>query len=346
MLCKSYNSYQLNASTLEDASKLQRVGVASEESLVGAVEVVDELLNKLTGLVAELILRRAEDRLKNGDDLLSEGVDGGLALLVELVDALVDGSVLLVVLLQGQEVDQGGKDLGKRNTIGVGKDHAGQAARSVVLDASLGNLEHGSQLVEDGLILGKVGVAVGGVEDELAGSVGSVALGLVVGIGETLEEQVHELAGVGGDGGTHVGSALSNHTDTGGALEVLGLGGSELQDGLLEDLPELREGRAKSDGEADDNIEGSVNNKPVVLGRALNLLLLVLITKILLARVRAGDDGAEDADGLLHELALGKDGRAAGLESGGNVAVDLGNDGTFQQLASCCKSWLIIRGRM
>lgn len=337
MLCKSYNSLN-STSTLEDASKLQRIRVGSEESLVGAVELVNELPHKLTRLVAELILRRAEDRLKDRDDLGSEGVDGGLALLVELVDALVDRGVLLVVLLQGQEIDQGGKDLGKRNTVGVGKDHAAQAARGVVLDTSLGDLEHGGQLVEDGLVLGKVGVAVGGVEDELAGSVGSVALGLVIGIRETLEEQVHKLAGVGGDGGTHVGSALSDHTDTGGALEVLGLGGGELQDGLLEDLPELREGGAKSDGEANNDIEGSVDNKPVVLGRALNLLLLILVTKILLARVRAGDDGAEDADGLLHELALGKDGRTAGLEGGGNVAVDLGNDGTFQQLASCCKS--------
>lgn len=175
--------------------------------------------------------------------------------------------------------------------------------------------------------MGEVGGRVGRVVDELAGGIGRVALGLLVGIGETLEEEVEKLGGVGSDGGLHVGSALGNDTDTSGTLNVLRLGSGKLEDRLLKHLPQLGKGRAKGDGEADHDVEGSVDNKPVVLGRALlGLLVLVLITEVLLARVRAGDEGADDGDNLLHEVVLGEDGGAAGLESGSDVAVDLGDN--------------------
>lgn len=114
----------------------------------------------------------------------------------------------------------------------------------------------------------------------------------------------------------------------------------KLKDGLLEDLPELAESRAEGGSQSDNDIKGSVNDEPVILGRAsIDLLLLFLVTEILLAGVRSGNEEANDGDNLLENAILGnKDSRTAGLECGGNVAVDVGDDGSVEKLASCVKN--------
>lgn len=112
-------------------------------------------------------------------------------------------------------------------------------------------------------------------------------------------------------------------------MKILGRAG-KLKDGLLKDLPELAKVRTKSSSKADNDVEGSVDDEPVVLGRAaVNLLLLLLVTEILLAGVRAGDKKTDDRDDLLENALLSdEDGRATGLEGSGDVSVDVGNDGT------------------
>ncbi|GKT59946.1 hypothetical protein ColTof4_00089 [Colletotrichum tofieldiae] len=242
-----------------------------------------------------------------------------------LGDGLVDGGVLLVVLLEGQDADDGGEDTLDELGVGVAEDHAGDAARDVVDHAGLLDLQKGLKLLQNGGVLGNGLVGRLGVVDELAGGVGSVGLGEGIGVGKAVGEDRQEGVGEGSDGLAHVLDGLGDDTNGGGALEGL-LGAGELEDGLLEDLPHLGKVTAKSGGEAENDIEGGVDDEPVELGRALGLLLLLLVAEVLLAGVGAGDEGAQDGDALLEEVIVGEDGGAAGLEGGGNVAVDLGDD--------------------
>lgn len=55
--------------------------------------------------------------------------------LTELVNTLVDGGVLLVIILQRQQVDQGWQNLAERDVLGVGHDHSRETACGIVLDS-------------------------------------------------------------------------------------------------------------------------------------------------------------------------------------------------------------------
>lgn len=246
-------------------------------------------------------------------------------MLVKTDDAFVNWLVLLKVLLEWEDVDEDREDLGDRDLVWVGHDHARHATRGVVQSASKLSVEKWLKGLEDLVVCWEVGVGIGRILDQETGCVSSVGAGLWVLVLQAVEKELEEGSSVWSDSGLHVAGALSNDADGGGALEVL-LGRSTLHDRLLKDLPELTELGAKGDREADDDIKSGVNNEPIVLGCLLDILLVLLITLIHLAWVLASDESGEDSRGLLEHVALSKDGWAAKTESGSNVAVDIGNN--------------------
>lgn len=119
-------------SRLLDASQLEKTRVVGQEVGLGLVEDLHGSLEGLAGLWLELLLGGAHDLLEDGDELRSELLDGGVGELVELVDGRVDGSVLLVVLLEGQDVDDGGQSLGNEAVVGVLGHHTAESTGDVV----------------------------------------------------------------------------------------------------------------------------------------------------------------------------------------------------------------------
>ena len=118
-------------------------------------------------------------------------------------------------------------------------------------------------------------------------------------------------------------------------LELIGPGPAE--DGDADPLAELF---AEGDSEASDDLKGSLDDEPVILssllGRDLEILKVVVVG---LARVLLLKDEAEVGGNLLERsrasgTAGRQDGRSAKLKSGGNVAVDLG-DNTPTWLLAC-----------
>jgi hypothetical protein len=63
---------------LNNASQLQHVRVVAEQILLGVVEEEDRLANNLASLIIQLLRRRAENRLEDGDQLGCEMLDCGL----------------------------------------------------------------------------------------------------------------------------------------------------------------------------------------------------------------------------------------------------------------------------
>src|SRR4051812_34986804 len=122
----------------------------AEQIRLGGEEGANDATHNLAGLVVQLVHRWAEDRLEDRDQVGCQALDGGLADLIKHGDALVNRAVLLKVVLQGQEVNESGQDLGDRNAVRVRHDHAAQATSSVVLDASILDLKHGLELAKDG----------------------------------------------------------------------------------------------------------------------------------------------------------------------------------------------------
>ena len=299
--------------------------MALEQTRLLLSKVLDGL-NKLgTGIVLKLLLWLTQDVGKDWHQLWSQLLDGGVAVLVKTDDALVDWLVLLKVLLEREDVDEDWEDLGDGDLVWVGHDHARHATRSVVQSASKLSMKKRLKGLENLVVCWEVGVGISRVLDQETGCVSSVGAGLWVLVLQAVEKELEEGSSVWGDSGLHVTSALSDDTDGGGALKVL-LGRSTLHDWLLEDLPELTELGAKGDGETDDDIKSGVNNKPIVLGCLLDILLVLVITLIHLAWVLASDESGEDSGGLLEHIALSKDGWAAKTESGSNVAVDIGDN--------------------
>jgi hypothetical protein len=118
-------------------------------------------------------------------------------------------------------------------------------------------------------------------------------------------------------------------------VEVLVRAGKS-ENRLLEDLPELTKAAAKSSSKADNNVKSGVNDEPVVLGRtSVNILLLLLVTKVLLAGVRSSNDKTNDRNNLLKETILGSEkSGTTSLESGSDIAVNVGDNGTVILLVS------------
>lgn len=285
-------------------------------------------LHKLRpGLLIKLLLWLSQHCCEDRHQLRGQLLDDRVASLVQANNAAVDRGVLLVVLLQWQQTSKNWQHIADRHLVWVGSDHAADAAGRVVKGASALSLEEWLELVQDLRVGGAVGVGVLGVLDEQTSGVSSVGARLGVLVCEAVEKKLKEGGGGGGDSSAHVGGALGDDANGGGALEGL-LGGGKLHDWLLEDLPELTELGAEGGGEADHDIESGVNREPVVLGSLANVLLVLVITHIHLARVLASDKRGKDGGHLLEHVALSEDSWAAKLEGGGNVAVDVGNDGT------------------
>jgi hypothetical protein len=133
--------------------------------------------------------------------------------------------------------------------------------------------------------------------------------------------------------------AVGHGANGGRALETL-LGRSVLEDERLEHLPKLTELVAKSDSKAGNDLHGGLDDEPVVLGGLVGGDLEVLeVIVIPLAGVLLLKNEAEVGGDLLEGsragvAAGGKDGRAAKLERGSDVAVDLG-DNTPGWLLAC-----------
>lgn len=319
---------------LLDVSKLEKAGVVGQKVRLCLVEHLDGLLEELSCLRLKLLLRRAEDLLEDTDELGSELLDGGVGLLVEVVDVLVDGGVLLVILLEGKDVGNGGEGLRDEVVVGVLGHHARDCTSDVIGHAHLIDSQERLELLPEVRVHGEGLAGVGRVEDNETNGVSSVGLGQRVGVCQATDKSLAERLGEGSDGLTGVLSDLGDGANSGRSVKILA-GAGKSENRLLKDLPELTEAAAKSGSEADNNVKSSVNDEPVVLGRAgVNLLLLLLVTEILLAGVRAGDDKTNDRNHLLEETVLaGEKGGTASLEGGGNVAVDIGDDRAIKLLA-------------
>lgn len=68
--------------SLGSAGELQDLFVALEELWLGFEQALDDVLHKLAGLILELFLRRAQDFLKDNNELWCQALDGGLIGLV------------------------------------------------------------------------------------------------------------------------------------------------------------------------------------------------------------------------------------------------------------------------
>jgi hypothetical protein len=166
------------------------------------------------------------------------------------------------------------------------------------------------------------------VFDQAANGVGSVGASLRVLIVETVEEELEEGTGVGGDGSAHAVNALSENTNGGGTLKSLATAGIA-EDGLLEDLPELSEAGAESGGHAGDNVKSGVDDDPIELGSLFTGLgSLLLGTELKLARVLLGDDVGDHLDHVVQHSLVSDESRTTEAEVLSHVSVNVGDGGT------------------
>lgn len=326
-------------SCLLDASQLEKAGVVGQQVSLGLVQNLNDLLQNLSGLGLELVLGRAEDLLEDADQLRSELLDGRVGLLVEVVDALVDGGVLLIVLLEGKDVDNGGQSLGNEAIVGVLGDHAGDGTSDVVGHTHLVDGQERLKLLPEEGVQRESLASVGRVQHNQADSIGGVGLGQSIGVGETADKSLTKGLGERSHTLADILSNLGNGADSGRAVQILSRAG-QLENGLLKDLPVLSEASAQGGGKTNNDIEGGVNDEPVVLGRSsIDILLLLLVAEILLAGVRSSDDEVGDGDDLVEQgLVVTENGGTAGLEGSSNVAVDVGDNRAIQLLAYASSS--------
>jgi hypothetical protein len=301
-------------------------------------EVLDQLTELGASLVADLVLGRAHDSLKDGQELAGKALDGGLLGLEHGDDHVEHGLVLAEVVPKRKELDKTRQDLRQRDGLGVSLDHAGEAAGSVVdqtgarVVRGLGvvDVKNGLEDLQDRAIVGD-DVLVGAVGAQETSTEGGVGLGLRVLVLQALGEDGHHALGVRSATTLHGLDAVGHGAHGGGALETL-LGRSVLEDERLEHLPELTELVTKSDSKASNDLHGGLDDEPIVLGGLVGGDLEVLeVIVIPLAGVLLLKDEAEVGGNLLEGsrasvAAGGKDGRAAKLECGSNVAVDLGDN--------------------
>jgi hypothetical protein len=320
---------------LLDAGELDQAGVVGQEVRLGLVEHLDGALEDLPGLGLKLLLRRAEDLLEDTDELGSELLDGRVGLLVEVVDVLVDRGVLLVILLEGKSVDDGGKSLRNKLVVGVLGHHTRDGTSDVVGHAHLVDSQERLKLLPEERVHGESLAGIGRVEDNQTNGVSSVRLSQRVRVCEAADQGLAKRLSEGSDRLATVLGDLGNGANSGRSVEIL-VGAGKSENRLLKDLPELAEAVAESSSKADNNVKSSVNDEPVVLGRtSVNLLLLLLVTKVLLAGVRSSNDKTNDRNNLLEETILGsEESGTTSLESGSDVAVDIGDNGTVILLVS------------
>jgi hypothetical protein len=320
-------------------------------------KVLDQLAELGAGLIADLVLGWAHDSLKNGQELTGKTLDSGLLSLEHGDDHVEDGLVLAEVVPEREELDKTRQDLRQRDGLGVSLDHAGEAAGGVVdqtgarVVRGLGvvGVKYGLEDLQDRAVVGD-DVLVGAVGAQETSAEGGVGLGLRVLVLKALGEDSHHALGVRSATTLHGFNAVGHGANGGGALETL-LGRSVLEDERLEHLPELTELVAKSDSKASNDLHGGLDDEPVVLGGLVGGDLEVLeVVVIPLAGVLLLKDEAEVGSDLLERSRAGatagsKDGRAAKLEGGSNVAVDLG-DNTPGWLLACVLSKYILVERV
>lgn len=160
------------------------VGVTTSSLLA---QVLDELAKLGAGLLADLVLGRAHDGLEDREELAGEALDSGLLGLEHGDNHVEDGLVLAEVVPEREELDEAGQDLWKGHGLGVGLDHAGQAASGVVDETSAGvvsrlgavNVKDGLEDLEDGAVVVD-DVFVGAVGAKETSAEGGVGLGLRV----------------------------------------------------------------------------------------------------------------------------------------------------------------------
>lgn len=306
------------------------------------VQPLDKLNELGPALILQLVLV-AENSLEDGNELRSELTDSGVLPLVKLADHVVQGVVLLVVVLERKDSEKDGKDILNGNVLAVAEDHAAQATGSIVLKtgdihvkALLQTRENGGELL-DNLVLGL------GVLNETANGVGSVGASLSILITKAVDKELQEASGVRGDSGTHTVDALSNDTDSGGALKSLGAA-SIAHDSLFEDLPQLGKAGAKSSSHTRDNIETGVNDNPVELRSLLTGFEgLLFRAELELARVLLGNDVSDHGDHVVQGGLVGDQGRTAVTQVLSHVAVDVGDGSTSYLQVSFCNQKAIIQ---
>ena len=251
----------------------------------------------------------------------------------KLVDALVDGCIFLIILLERKNIDDGRKSLSNEAVVGVLGHHSAHGTSNVVSHAHLMHRQEGFKLLPQVRIQGEGLASVGRVQDDEADSVGSVGLGKRIRVTESSHKSLAKRLGEGSDGLAGVLGDLGDGTNSSRSVEILG-GAGKLKDRLLKDLPKLAEGRTKSCSKANHDVQGGVDDEPIVLGRSSVNLRLLLVTKILLAGVGSGNDKTNDRHDLLkHAILSNQNSRATSLKCSSNVAVDIGNNGSVDQLA-------------
>jgi hypothetical protein len=254
-------------------------------------------------------------------------------LLVQRNNHFKHSLVFLVIFSERKELDEYGEDVVERDVVGMSLDHASDTAGRVVEETCfLLLVQEGLELGEDGVVLADDLGFVGALLAQKTSAVGGVAADFWILVSETLEQQLHQTGSVGCNGSTHVANSLGDGANSSAALVLL-LSADVLDNGLLEDLPELAEGLAEGGGKAGDDLHGSLDDQPVVLGRLQFDVEFVLAVKVLLADVSLLQNREDHLDDLLNGgsgvLANvgGKDSGTAKLEGSGEVTVDVG-DGT------------------
>jgi hypothetical protein len=89
-----------------------------------------------------------------------------------------DRLILLVVLLQWKQTNKNRQNLIDRDFILVSHNHTTDATTSIVQCSRSLGVQQGLEFSQDGVVVREVGGGIGGVVDQLSGSVGSVGLGL------------------------------------------------------------------------------------------------------------------------------------------------------------------------
>jgi hypothetical protein len=260
--------------------------------------------------------------------------------LTELDKHLVNRLVLLKVLSERENGGKSGQDFTERNVIGGGGDHAGDTTSGVVEQTGVVVGAAGKEALEflqDGVVLAKDALPVLREVAKKTHSVGGVRLSVLVLVGDAVEQERHELFGVGGDTVLHVLDAVRDDTDAGAALTRF-RGAGVLENVLSNNFPDLGVLRAESDGKSEKSVHRRVNKHPVVLRGLLEVELLIFLKVVQLSRVLLGEDQDKLSGDLEDDSAVGvgEDSRTASLEGLPNVLEDGGNSGPGNE--SACNS--------
>ena len=312
--------------------------------------MLHNLTHHLPRLIVKLLLGLAKDRFEDGGEAGRELLNCGVRRVIcrqllayirnkrnhatginqhtELEDALVDRRVLLEVLLQGQHVDHLREQLSDDRRLGVPHNHAREAPSHVVLHTRVRDRKSRLELAND-LLVQAEHVGIARADDELANGKGSVGLGENVVVREAVKEDLGKGLGEGGHRRVEVADDFGGGTDGRRPLLVL-LGAGVLDDRLLEDVPVLGEVGAQGRGHANDNIHCRVDHEPVELRRAVLSIVLLLITKVLLAGVGTSNHRGKGRDHLRLEVVNAQDRGAASLQRLRRILVDGRDDTTVK----------------